>query len=562
MNANKEAPIPVGIDIGSLNARIAFCESPVTAASASSANLSQLTSPPTPPSIVPNEIGERYTLALATEEPKSGNDPMNDEIWDLDHGKKKNKKDSKKEEEVRYVYGEAARKVLQRLKKPLTPHFIQNSILGETGDPSAIGFFSHLTLETTNATHTHPSSLRIVLSLPPDNLQLQKPLTSTAQAGLQQSMRATGWGSHPDMPANLNKRDKKSWIDSYEAKPRIAGVIPSPLAACHAHSLFDHQDIASWKNGILVLDWGASSLAATTFSTHGFMLSQTSTKAEPAVSGTQLSLLLMKHVAETFERKHRLPKGDVLLNKKSKAKLEVAATNALRTFGFSPKVQIAIDGLFEGMDCHVEVTLPRFEMICSPWLRGAEAMLKQVVRERKMDVVLTCGNLIRMPMVKKMMDRLFSGCYRGKSSAEVPPEEAVAMGCAIYANTLISPIGEGLGLLENGGIKVGEEEKIEEEHVILSPVGLGLTLQEEDPAFCVLLERGTPLPALVTKMVDISGLPSNGTLKIVQILDDKEKAVGKVEGFVKNTSEVEITTELSVDGKLKVCIDGGAIVEI
>ena len=107
---------------------------------------------------------------------------------------------------------------------------------------------------------------------------------------------------------------KKYWIESYEAEPRTAGVIPSSLAVCHAHYLSDHRISASWKNGIVVLDWGASSLTATTFSTHGSMLSQNSTTSKPFVSGTQLSMLLMKHGTETVSCKHRLPKDGVLLN--------------------------------------------------------------------------------------------------------------------------------------------------------------------------------------------------------------------------------------------------------
>ena len=578
MTDSKEQPIPVGIDIGSLNARIAFCESPSTAAPTSSPNdWSQYTSPSTPPSIVPNEIGERYTVALATEEPKSEADPLNDEVWDLDHGKSKNnKKQQSTEEPTCYVYGEAARKVLHRLKKPLEPHLIHNSIQGKNDhgeekeediiDPSARGYVSHLISETTNATHTHPSALRIVLSLPPSNMSLGKPLTQTAQAGLLDSLRSMGWESHPDHPAQMNKRDKKAWVEQQEQRNRIVGVLSAPLAACHAHSILDHTDFSSWTNGILVLDWGASSLSATVFSTHGGMISQSSTTSESSVSGTQLSRVLMNHVAETFERKNRIPKGDVLLNKKARAKLDVAATNALRTFGFSPKAHISIDGLFEGIDCHVEVTLPRFEMLCAQWLRKAEGVLMQVLGGRTMDVVLTCGNVMRMPMVKKMMDRLFSGSYRGKPVGEVPPEEAVAMGCAIYANILVSPIGQeldgGVSLMKEGEEKSEYPYSTQEENVALSPVGVGLTLQEQDSAFCVLVKPGEPLPAHTTKIVDLTGLPSNGTLGIVQIVNNEEKTIGKVEGFTASTSNVEITTELSLDGKLKFCIDGGPIVEL
>ncbi len=189
---------------------------------------------------------------------------------------------------------------------------------------------------------------------------------------------------------------------------------------------------------------------------------------DTSLSGTELINLLIKHVSELFERSHRgaIPPGEVLLNKKARAKLHMACEGALRTLsaGFSHKVQITVDGLFEGMDCNVEVMKARFDMLCGTFLRKAESKIKSVVtrimeeqhEEEKNNnnsnnnnnnegdkkngsecyhhVALMSGNVMRMPAVKALMDTLFPSTtyWRGKGFGDVPPEEAVALGCAAY----------------------------------------------------------------------------------------------------------------------------------
>ena len=99
--------IPAGIDVGSRNARIAIISE---------------TQPV--PCIVPNESGQRYTLALSIEEPKPEADPLNDQFWDKP--KKSQKEEGTAPEIVHYIHGDPARRTLNRLKQPLKAHFISN----------------------------------------------------------------------------------------------------------------------------------------------------------------------------------------------------------------------------------------------------------------------------------------------------------------------------------------------------------------------------------------------------------------------------------------------------
>jgi hypothetical protein len=110
MTTKKATLIPVGIDCGSLNARIAI-----------------QTSSETIPSIVPNEIGQRHTITLAAPEPDIEDDPLNDQYWDnSNHSSAKGINTKSDQTQVKYLVGDSARKSLNRLKKPLDPHYILN----------------------------------------------------------------------------------------------------------------------------------------------------------------------------------------------------------------------------------------------------------------------------------------------------------------------------------------------------------------------------------------------------------------------------------------------------
>eukprot|EP00979_Chaetoceros_neogracilis_P005646 scaffold1035_cov265-Chaetoceros_neogracile.AAC.4 len=535
---NETTLIAVGLDVGSQNARLFLAPQ----------KLSQ------EPSIVANEIGQRYTLAISTAEPDVESDPMNDQYWDANN--KKSKLDSLQKKETHYLYGDAARKSLQRMKQPLAPNTILNMVQLQNDegkeDPSdamtaCASFFQHLTNLTSNASHTDAQSLRFVVCTSPDESgsPALTNLSTALQQGILQSITEEGF----------KKADKKEIFN----QKRILSFITHPVAIAHAHNLFEEKS----KRNILVVDWGASALSLTNLSITAGMAQIQDHKEEASLSGKNVVTLLVKHIAELFERKNRgVPPGEVLSNKKAKAKLEVAAEDALRSFGYSPKVTITIDGLFEGMDCQVDVMLARFEMLMGNILRNAEGKLKAMqggAAGESFDVVIGAGSIMRMKCVEKMMNRLFpkEQVARGESANVVPPEEAAAMGCAVYGATCIS---SKYNMDEDNDGESGECNLVDEE-VLLSPVGIGLSFVEGDAAACILIDRGTPLPALVTKMVDITGCSSN-SLDIVQ-MNDGEKVIGRLEGVGDNgKKEVEITVELSDSGDLSIAVNGGQAVNL
>ena len=362
-----------------------------------------------------------------------------------------------------------------------------------------------------------------------------------------------GLESAPDIAnsPNLNKRDKKQLLQEIQGTDRVLAVITEPMAIAHAHGLFDkNSDVSSnWKN-VLVLDWGASSLTLTHLQNLGStgIASIRETKSESKSCGLNILNILVGHAAEIFERNCRgmIPRGETLQNKKAKAKLEVACEDALRSFGYSPKAQVTIDGLIDGIDCQVEIMLARFEMLLASMLRTAEGMIRDFVTSSGVDFdgILCSGGIMRMKCVESMVNRMFQGKWRGKSVGDVAPEEAIALGCASFANTLL--------MMEHGE----NSGKSMEEDVILSPIKIGLSLGEAGTSPLTMIEKMTPLPALVTKTISLKNETSSA-MDIMQLSNDENKVIGKIEGFDSSAPSMEVTMELSGDGQLSVMINGG-----
>jgi molecular chaperone DnaK (HSP70) len=278
--------------------------------------------------------------------------------------------------------------------------------------------------------------------------------------------------------------------------------------------------------------------------------------------GLNILSILVSHTAEIFERNKRgmIPRGETLLNKKAKAKLEVACEDALRSFGYSPKAHVTIDGLIDGIDCQVEIMLARFEMLLASVLKTAEGMIRDFIASLgvEFDGILCSGGIMRMKCVDSMMKRLFEGKWKGKGVGDVAPEEAVALGCAKYAQTILEfSLREGLyDTKENDGST--NHEHVIEKDVVLSPIGIGLSLQENDPAAIIMIEDRTPLPALVTKNIPLAGCSSYLGVKQISKEGGAEKIIGKIEGIDMSASSVEVTMELSCKGQLSVVVNGGS----
>lgn len=265
-----------------------------------------------------------------------------------------------------------------------------------------------------------------------------------------------------------------------------------------------------------------------------------------------------------FERKSRV--SGVLDSKKACHRLEMACESAVRTLSRAPTVTVAVDGLYEGIDMNVPISRPRFDMLMSATLRKAETLLQTFTEEEgvEFDVVLLAGNVCDMPSATNLIrTKLFPNANAGRG--DVPPDEAVAIGCARHAASILScdthskhggkktdnhglgpvtrkvkacPLTIGICKIENSKVNGDAEAVISETAV-------------------PLIEVGEPLPANVTRKITCDS-GEGSYIAIVQMKGGAAKK-GKVIGKIEKSEDksFEMTMELSTAGKLTLSINGG-----
>jgi L1 cell adhesion molecule like protein len=561
--------IPIGIDLGSLHARVAIGN--INIASDNNDPANDLVDTRPLPNIISNAQGSRYTLALV------GTDKAD---TDSDGG----------EEETRHIFGDAARRALAREKKPTiskdpssmvrqlvrSSSSVSNDENATVKSSAASAFFSHLAELACDASSAHPSKLRTVVSVPVG-------CTPEEQTGIVETVER---GINEALEGRQNAKDKKTKKKNgnSEEDPSVMAVIADPAAVCIAHGLteIDHPGVVDlsenknettfWKN-VLVVDWGASGLTATHLcraSANSALLTIVQYISDTSCSGTAIISALAKHCASMFERKNRV--SGVMDSKKACHRLEMACESAVRTLSRAPTVTVAVDGLYEGIDMNVPISRPRFDMLMSGILRKAETLLQNFAAKEgvRFDVVLLAGNVCDMPSASNLIrTKLFPNASAGRG--DVPPDEAVAIGCARQAASILS-----CDTHFKHGVKRAEDHGLGPSSVKVKacPLTIGICriqhgeenghLQELISKTTVpLIEMGEPLPANITRKIMCKGegdpCLSDEYIAIVQMQGGHaktSKVIGKIENIPLVDGTFEVTMELTSAGKLSISVDG------
>lgn len=268
------------------------------------------------------------------------------------------------------------------------------------------------------------------------------------------------------------------------------------------------------------------------------------------VSGPALLEAMAKSIAQQFEIKHRLPKGEVWMNsKKARNKLIRACTTGFATLYRNSNVTIHVDGLYEGMDCQVTLSKPKWDHVSSTLGRQVKQFLKQhyidantnkhknndknndfvidqVVVGGMMQEWLTplCQSVFGRAKVVKITDSESAAAASASSSTSISsgvidPAEAIAYGCCQQAKFLLSlqqkqdqqessplssfdtptnkslasPISIGIKFTPDGSASTANAASEEKE------ADTSDKTQKED--MIVLIHKGTPLPVMVSHII-------------------------------------------------------------
>lgn len=313
---------------------------------------------------------------------------------------------------------------------------------------------------------------------------------------------------------------------------KVGGVMTEAAAVCLAYDL---EEEANNNRRTLVVDGGASGLkVAILRGTNGLWCLE-STKMLATVSGSALVEPLAQSVAQQFEIKHRLPRGEVWQSKKARGKLERACESGLTTLQLNNTVTIHVDGLYEGMDASVTISKAKWDHLSSISVKHAKDFLTGLPQE--VDTVLLSGNM--HAWLKPIVESVFPG--KLLSSSSLDPSEAIALGCTKQAKWMLSHPQQhqqsSLGVLPTTTIEVP-----------MSPVSIAINQDT------IVIEKGTPLPAVVDYELSVEDVSS--VVEIWQTIPARRQLASLSD----ISHPCTIRMLLSETGSLRIAVGGESIV--
>ncbi len=228
------------------------------------------------------------------------------------------------------------------------------------------------------------------------------------------------------VPAYFGDKQRRATMMAGEmAGLRVLKLVNEPTSAAFAYGLSNMGK----DRRVLVFDLGGVTFDVSIVNIKGRDLNVIATNGDHQLGGKDWDDLLIAWVAKQFEERHGIdPLDDIAAYHDLRQKCVSAKISLSRR----PKVHIFYD--FQGKILRAAVTREQFEDLTVGLLRRCEMLTRDVLDDAELhtdaiDTVLLAGGSTRMPMVRRMVERLF----RKAPATDINPDECVSMGAALTA---------------------------------------------------------------------------------------------------------------------------------
>lgn len=340
------------------------------------------------------------------------------------------------------------------------------------------------------------------------------------------------------VPAYFNERQRMAVKEA----GRIAGldvlrIINEPTAAALAYGLQKNDD-----ETILVVDLGGGTYDVSVLEIDDGSVTVKASRGDTFLGGEDWDAAIIDWILNEFLRRHGV---DLSKNRRALQRVREAAEQA--KIELSTRASTAIRLPFVTSDTkgtkhlHMDLTRSRFQKLTAPLRERLIAPIRETLDEagiagEALDEVILVGGASRMPCVRDTVRRL-----TGKeASADVDPEEVVALGAALQA-----------GLLSGDVYDVRLRDA--------TPLSLGL--ETMGGLMTTIIPRNTSLPARRTEV--FSTMEDEQTAVEIHVLqgerqmaaDNSKLGVINLDGIPpapRGVPQIEVTFEIDVDGILHV----------
>ena len=207
----------------------------------------------------------------------------------------------------------------------------------------------------------------------------------------------------------------------------VLSVVNEPTAAAIAYGVDNSKE-----GKILVYDLGGGTFDVTIMDINHGRFDVVATGGDHELGGLNFDQRMIKIITNALEAQgNSVDDEDDALLTEIRETAEVVKKQLSRVETTRPVINV------RGNRCKIEITRDEFERASEDLVARTQLLLEDVLKEKKLswsdiDELLLIGGSTRMPMIKKMLERI-----SGKEvTYKVDPDTAVARGAAIFASTL------------------------------------------------------------------------------------------------------------------------------
>ena len=216
---------------------------------------------------------------------------------------------------------------------------------------------------------------------------------------------------------------------------QVLDIINEPTAAAIAFGVncgfIGTDGKATSKERVLVYDLGGGTFDVTLMDIEGTKFDAIATAGDVHLGGMDWDARIMEHLADQFQQEHGI---DPRKYEASRMKLLQSSSRAKKTLTARDKAQIRF--AINGKKSTLEISRAEFESLTEDLVERTRLTVRRMLKDSVVewsDVtrLLLVGGSTRMPMIQRMLEAE-SGL---KCDRSLSPDEAVAHGAAVYANT-------------------------------------------------------------------------------------------------------------------------------
>lgn len=340
------------------------------------------------------------------------------------------------------------------------------------------------------------------------------------------------------VPAYFSDAQRQSTIDA----GRIAGlnvlaVINEPTAAALAYGVDKNQN-----QKVMIYDLGGGTFDVTIIQIADGKINVLATHGNRNLGGFDFDNKLITYVSEQFKNETNI---DIEEDEDAFQALRTNCEKAKIALSSRDKYRLSVSAQ-HSKPVKIEVTRDQFEQMIQPIILETEISVDIALEDsglsaRDIDKVLLVGGSTRIPAVRSFIEKKMNM----KPSCELNPDEAVAIGAAIYANdfsqtptaSASAPAGKGPGT----GAAPGSTYAAPAAPSIIQDVnshGLGIVADNEFGIAVnnIIIPRNQPIPAAAAN--DFATLVDNQQVVALQVTEGDDEDLSYV--TIIGTAEIQL----------------------